>query len=64
MPFALRIAGRTAILVVAVALVWGTVSFGQDEDPLADETGWIHEDIEAGYARSIATGKPLLVAFK
>ena len=26
--------------------------------------GWIREDIEAGYSAALATGKPMLVAFR
>ena len=47
------------------ALVWGAITFAQDPETLeTDEPGWIREDIEAGYAEALATGKPLLVVFR
>ena len=47
------------------ALVWGAITFAQDPEALeTDEPGWIREDIEAGYAEALATGKPLLVVFR
>ena len=56
---------RTAAVGFTFALVWGALTFAQDpEAPETDESGWIREDIEAGYAEALATGKPLLVAFR
>ena len=56
---------RTAGVGFTLALVWGASTFSQDPDTLkTDEPGWIREDIEAGYTAALATGKPLLVAFR
>ncbi len=56
---------RTAAVGFTLALVWGAITFAQDPEALeTDEPGWIREDIEAGYAEALATGKPLLVVFR
>ncbi len=56
---------RTAAVGFMFALVWGASTLAQDPDAVVtDEPGWIREDIEAGYAEALATGKPLLVAFR
>ena len=56
---------RTAAVGFTFALVWGAITLAQDPDAVVtDEPGWIREDIEAGYAEALATGKPLLVAFR
>ncbi len=56
---------RTAAVGFPLALVWGAITFAQDPDAQeTDESGWIREDIEAGYAAALASGKPLLVAFR
>ncbi len=60
-----RVFTRSAGVGFALALVWGAITFAQDPASLkTDEPGWIREDIEAGYAEALATGKPLLVAFR
>ncbi len=60
----LRAAGAGGTL----ALLLGAMTLVQDPDPPEpvelDESGWIREDIEAGYRLALATGKPLLVAFR
>ena len=56
---------RTAGVGFTLALVWGAITLAQDPNTLKpDEPGWIREDIEAGYSEALATGKPLLVAFR
>ncbi len=50
-------------LIGASALL-GAVTFAQDHGPAPRPDGWIFEDIEAGYAEALETGKPLLVAFR
>ncbi len=56
---------RTAGVGSTLALVWGATTLGQDPQTLKpDEPGWIREDIEAGYSEALASGKPLLVAFR
>ena len=65
MTLTLQIFTRTAAVGFTFALVWGAITLAQDSDaPVTDEPGWIREDIEAGYAEALATGKPLLVAFR
>ncbi len=60
-----RVLARTASIGFTLALVWGTITLAQDPDTLKPhERGWIREDIEAGYSAALATGKPLLVAFR
>ena len=60
-----RVFTRTAVVGFTLALVWGAITFAQDSNALkTDEPGWIREDIEAGYTEALATGKPLLVAFR
>ena len=60
-----RVFTRTVSVGFILALVWGVITFAQDPDtPKTDELSWIHEDIEAGYTAALATGKPLLVAFR
>ena len=52
------------VLIVCIAMA---AMAAEDEAAPAGPTGdaeWIHEDIEAGYARARETGKPLLVAFR
>ena len=64
------------MVITAVALVFiassAAMSF-QDEQTrslkkaIGDDlvgTGWIYEDIEAGYAKAQKSGKPLLVSFR
>ena len=56
---------RTARVGFTLALAWGSITFVQGPETLkTDEPGWIREDIEAGYKEALATGKPLLVAFR
>ena len=61
----MRIAAITLVLVLCGALLLA----GDDvalRELLKDNkfaTGWIYEDIDAGYAEAESTGKPLLVCF-
>ncbi len=53
----------------ALGLIWCGAILAQDEGAMpfdrASAVGdWIHEDIEAGYAAALESGKPLLVAFR
>lgn len=57
------IAAAATGLVGAAALV-GAVALAGDFDVGPAPEGWIYEDIEAGYAEALETGKPLLVAFR
>ena len=64
MRFTRLILARTTAVGVACALAWGAATSSPDPGaPSTDEPDWIHEDIEAGYAEALATGKPLLVTF-
>lgn len=60
-----KVLARSAAVGFTLALVWGVVTFAQDADTLVTAgSDWIFEDIEAGYAEALATGKPLLVTFR
>ena len=62
----LRAAGGGGSLALFLgALLIGAITLAQDPAAVKpDEPGWIREDIEAGYEQALATGKPLLVAFR
>ncbi|MHC4955212.1 MAG: hypothetical protein ACYTGZ_15265 [Planctomycetota bacterium] len=58
---------RWTAAALCLAFLWCAASWADDE--LASEweaapESWIQEDIEAGFAKAKATGKPLLVAFR
>jgi hypothetical protein len=57
--------------VSAAVLLWcGALLLAGEDGALRDflndqkyAKGWIYEDIEAGYAQALKSGKPLLVCF-
>ena len=55
----------TAGVLCSLVFAWGaTISAPPASPQETAEPAWIRDDIEAGYARALATGKPLLVAFR
>jgi len=65
MSFTRLVLARATAVGIAASLVWGAGTSAPDPGvPGTDESVWILEDIEAGYAEALATGKPLLVTFR
>ncbi len=56
------IAGCSFLAISACSQEPETLQAALGDVNLAD--AWIYEDIDAGYAEAISTGKPLLVAFR
>lgn len=56
---------RFAAVAFTLALAWSAYTSARDPDTrVTAGSDWIFEDIEAGYAEALATGKPLLVTFR
>ena len=53
-----------AMRVLCLSLICCATALAQDAGELDRAADWIQDDIEAGYAKAKATGKPLLVAFR
>ena len=61
---------KSARWIACVTLVWCAVALADDDAELKKElgdevdSGWIYDDVKAGYAKAQESGKPLLVAFR
>ena len=57
---------RLALLLAALSCLGATriEKVIQEDRELAEEHGWIHRDVDRGFAQATKTGKPLLVVLR